>query len=177
MPPFLRYGATKIDIGHRYVRNGECTIGLTRNVTPPHRTTRWRTPLPQHPTTALAPHHILTFDLDDRLPNTDPYCPHVRIMVRQQRKMMERQVYIYVASFPGRNTAWSTLFCACALFPGKPGNQCTFEHFPFTFPVILRKTCSHITLGMVSQLVLEREEFTAGAQYGLRRIGNGKTHI
>ena len=102
-----------------------------------------------------------------------------------------------VGSFPGRKTAWSSLeifsppplparaayvaaygspgpqFCACALFPG---NQCTFEHFPFTFPVILRSTCRHITLGMASQLVLERDEFTAVVQYGLRRIWNGKTH-
>ena len=56
------------------------------------------------------------------------------------------------------------------VFPGKPGNQRTFEHFSFTFPVLLRRTCSHSTLGMVSQLVLERDEFTAGVQYGLRRI-------
>ena len=37
-----------------------------------------------------------------------------------------------------------------------PRNQCTFEYFQSTFAVILRSTCAHITLGIVSQPVLDK---------------------
>jgi len=43
------------------------------------------------------------------------------------------------------------------------------------FQVRFQRTCT-IFQGSGGPLVLERDEFTAGAKYGLRRIGNGKTH-
>ena len=119
VPPFLRYGGTKIDIGHRYVRNGECTTGLTRNVTPPYRTTRWRTPLPQHPTTAphvrgATPSHLDCSSMEGPPNETIIQCRdcggwyHCCLGVRASEVKLnsfsfacDRSPYI-LASFPGR---------------------------------------------------------------------------
>ena len=43
------------------------------------------------------------------------------------------------------------------------GAKC--EHFPFTFPVILRSTCPHIILEIASQPFLWRGELTTAVQY------------